>query len=297
MQKSFEKPKGMKYTEMAMYIDAHEPELLDKNVDSNVENNVYKYIYLICYALAYKARYFGRNEHIYDDFALYMASNVYTVLLKRRAAFNEGKTYRNREIKPVKSVLNYIKATLYPFKVDYQQENYREIINPLMANDTSHYKEIMTNSIQEDYRGELEDSFSAALDDLPNIIENVMQQTPFKKHSTMKSRIVMSIYLTLIDQTTLPQHLKNKIARKRTYNTNWEMSVRFMRAHEAVGRPARLWHLDPSYENYINVLAAKVKSGLSKCAQYYVHDDELTAELIDRVMDSAYATYDAAPEE
>lgn len=292
MQRTFEKPKGLKYTDLAIYVDLHEPELGSPDIDPKIEDTVYSYIYLICHALATKAHYFGRNEHIYDDFALYMASNVYMVLIKRRKAYNAGKMYHEKPILPVKSVLNYIKATIYPFKVDYQQETYREIVNTAMADDTSLFKEKMEEGIQSDYRGRLIDSFSMALDEIGDVVEQVMQQTPFRRESLMKHKLKASICLTLLDQITLPQTLKKKITNRNRNTISWELSLKFMKAHETVGRPARLWHLDPSFANYVNVLTAKTKTLLSQRTQEYIHGSELTSSLVAKVIDTAYATYD-----
>lgn len=297
MSSSFQKPKDMKYTDMAIYIDAHASDLLPEGSHEDVEIKVYEYIYLICYALAFKAGYFGKNLMVYDDFALYMAANVYTILIKRQRDAAAGKEFHGTPIKPVKSVLNYIKATLYPCKVDYQQAYYREVLNPEQEVNTDLFKEKATDGIQKEYSGNLFESYDATLQELPAITNSVFKHTPFAKDSVLRAKLVNSVYLTLIDQITLPNHIKEKIAKKRKSSSQWELSIRFMKAHEALERPVRLWHLDPSYANYVNLLAMEIKKELSKRMGYYIHSSELSPELIDRVLDTAYTTYDQDVEE
>lgn len=50
--------------------------------------------------------------------------------------------------------------------------------------------------------------------------------------------------------------------------------------------------MEPSFENYVNVLAAKTKTLLAQRTQEYIHGSELTATLVTKVIDTAYATYD-----
>lgn len=58
----------------------------------------------------------------YDGYAMYSANRLFFAL--RRSYLNEGKIIKGKEIKPIKSILNYTKALLYPMKLEYLHEQY-----------------------------------------------------------------------------------------------------------------------------------------------------------------------------
>lgn len=111
MASTFNKPHGLKYTDMAIYIDEHLNEVAEINANPEVEMKIYEYLYHLFYALAYKAGYFS-DMHYYDDYSLYCAGQMYMML--HRKMTKAGQTMHGKEIKPVKSVLNYVKSVLYP---------------------------------------------------------------------------------------------------------------------------------------------------------------------------------------
>jgi hypothetical protein len=58
----------------------------------------------------------------YDGYAFYAANRLYFALKKNLE--NQGKTVKGKEIRPIKSCLNYTKALLYPMKIEYLREEY-----------------------------------------------------------------------------------------------------------------------------------------------------------------------------
>jgi hypothetical protein len=67
------------------------------------------------------------NFNEYDGYATYSANRLFFALRKNYQ--NQGKTIKGKLIRPIKSCLNYTKALLYPMKIEYQREAYREIIS------------------------------------------------------------------------------------------------------------------------------------------------------------------------
>ena len=67
------------------------------------------------------------NFQDYDPYAFYAANRLYFALKKNY--INQGKTIKGKLIRPIKSCLNYMKALLYPMKIEYQNETFREIIS------------------------------------------------------------------------------------------------------------------------------------------------------------------------
>ena len=58
----------------------------------------------------------------YDGYSFYAANRLYFAL--KRNLENQGKVIKGKEIKPIKSCLNYTKALLYPMKIEYLKEEY-----------------------------------------------------------------------------------------------------------------------------------------------------------------------------
>lgn len=58
----------------------------------------------------------------YDGYSFYSANRLYFAL--KRNLQNQGKIVKGKEIKPIKSCLNYTKALLYPMKIEYLKEEY-----------------------------------------------------------------------------------------------------------------------------------------------------------------------------
>ena len=113
----FVKPKDVTYTEMCIWIDHN---AYEENCDDEL---LYQYLYFIAIMLAHKAEYFNKVKD-YEDFALYMASQTFYRLRNPKQFQTDGDG--NPKMARVKSVLNYMKSTLYPRKVDFQQQYYAQ---------------------------------------------------------------------------------------------------------------------------------------------------------------------------
>ena len=73
----YKKPKNLKYTDMAIYIDTH---IYTNDCDDEL---VFKYLYFLCMMLAYKAKYFDSYQK-YNDFAVSAATTIYLRLKSKR---------------------------------------------------------------------------------------------------------------------------------------------------------------------------------------------------------------------
>ena len=119
-----------KYTDLCIYIDKNIPNIVEPGEHPDIENTVYNYLWLVVKALAIKKCMFN-NFQDYDPYAFYAANRLYFALKKNY--LNQGKTIKGKLIRPIKSCLNYMKALLYPMKIEYQNETFREIISEEFA--------------------------------------------------------------------------------------------------------------------------------------------------------------------
>ena len=121
----WKKPSGMKFTDMCIFIDENVPKIVNPGENPELENTIYNYLWLLVKALAIKKCMF-KDFQDYDMYAFYSATRLFLALRKNQV--NQGKTVKGKLIRPIKSCLNYTKALLYPMKIEYQRESFKEII-------------------------------------------------------------------------------------------------------------------------------------------------------------------------
>ena len=288
MAVTFNKPKGMKYTDMCIYIDKHLSEIKVPYEHPDVEAKIYEYLYHVVYALACKSAYF-RNFADYDAYACYAASELYFSM--RNKLINEGKEVRGKTVVPVKSSLNFIKATMFPLKVNYQRDNFAVIVDPKIHDDTSVIDADARESIQQQYRADLQESYEAAIARVPHFLKKIISKTPFRNDPIMCRKLYMSALLTFINDITIPNKLKNKIKSKMTNDNMQKSADKLMNAYKANQEAPILWHLDQDLSNYIRLLVIKAKKEFSKELEYYIHSDDLSDEILDSIMSNAYDNF------
>ena len=111
---------NIKYTDMCIYIDAHAYEE-DRNDDL-----IFEYLYHITKMLAHKSNYFNKPKY-YDDFGIYAAGKLFLRLINPKQFDINPDTGLPRLTK-IKSILNYAKTKIYPLKVEFEQENYYQML-------------------------------------------------------------------------------------------------------------------------------------------------------------------------
>lgn len=195
---AFTKPAGLKYTTMAMYIDARMKEYRTKPLTRDEEDTIYKYLYWLCIMIAVKGRYFQKPED-YEEFALVAAGKYFLRLVDPR---QEGDS---PELKPITSILNYIKKTLYPSSVDWRRDNFSQILNPeankyidpeviannMKANIQSAYSAPSLLYMEEDVRG------------LPQQVRQLVYKCQFRGSKDLCYKLYLSCLLSLLNNITL----------------------------------------------------------------------------------------------
>lgn len=294
MSVTFNKPKGMKYTDMCIYIDKHLPDIAEPYANPDIEGKIYQYLYHIVYALACKSGYF-KNFADYDNFACYAACELYISMRKKQ--MTAGTEVRGKVVMPIKSSLNFIKATMFPLKVNYQKEYFATVFDPKLNDDVADMDTKARENIQQQYRADLEESYQAAVSAVPRFLAQVIAETPFKNDLVMCKHLYFSTLLTLLNDITIPNKLKNKLVSKMTPETNEKYSEKLFNAYKSNDEPAILWHLDQDLSTYIRLLVNKTKKLLSKELAYYIHCDDLSDEVLDAIMSNAYDAYQQTGDE
>lgn len=228
----WKKPADLKYTDLCIFIDENVPKIINPGENPELENIIYNYLWLLVKALAIKKCMFTDYKD-YDGYAFYSANRLFFAL--RKNLINQGKIIKGKQIRPIKSCLNYTKALLYPMKVEYQRESFREVIEEEFVSkkfDAFVYQEHLKNDAREiigisrNFKEFLYDSFTKNT----KILDDILAKSPFNPSSKEYHNLKISILLTSI------QIIKNK---KRL---------------DASPPSVILWHLPKNMSSYTKIL-------------------------------------------
>lgn len=251
MKPLYEHP-DLSYVEMCMYIDEN---IYRQGLTECEENTLFQYMYLIIHMLAYKRQYFHSMKQ-YEDFAVYGATRIY---MRYQTSKQEGS-----KLKPVKSVLNYIKKTIDFLRIDFTQSEYSQC-----GGDTESDDELCKGEYT--FRDKMSDSidalsmveFNSCLGDIIQTSKAFLKQIPYYSDKKMWLNIYTSCMLTFLNSVTLP---KKKIEYVKTLKAGIEGKERYLDdlyIKEAENCTV-LYHLDESMRDYITVLTRELKHVIAK---------------------------------
>lgn len=239
----------IRYVDMAIYIDNH---IYEKNFD---EEKIYLYLCDLVYMLASKKRFFN-NKKDCKDFSIFFASILLLRLEdKRQFIPDENGDY---QLLKIKSILNYIKKTIYAYKVQYQQKFYKQSKNEEELTYENISNLDVSNSFIESEMQIRKLEFQTCLESIPNTIKYVLKTIPRRKNSSEYDNIYISCLLTFLNQISLSNYeLKriNNITKSETSRDScWDHLYK-----RGIKDDVILYHLDESYIDYIGYLVNKVK--------------------------------------
>ena len=260
----FKKPSGIRYTEICQFIDANVPKIVSPGENPELENLIYNYLWLLVKALAIKKCMFNDFQD-YDGYAFYAANRLFFALRKNQV--NQGKTIKGKQIRPIKSCLNYTKALLYPMKIEYQRETFKEIIEEEFVSnkfDSFAYKEQLKSSTREN--SGVTRQFKVYLQETlcknTKIIDKLLEKSPFKKGTPDYQNLKISILLNSI------QILKNN------------------KKLEVTNQGIILWHLPKSMANYTRILLKEFFTSLKLEIMDCYKEADLSDFDLDNILDS-----------
>lgn len=265
---TYTKPSDVTYTQMAIWIDEH---VYTDDID---ESLLYEYLYHLSNMLAGQASYFSTALE-YDHFSLYSASRLFQRLYNpKQFELDENNQPR---MKQIKSILNYIKKVIYPYKVDFEMEfkiedKNMDVIQVGSFDLGSH----MIESASLFDRLE----FSVSIESVASIVRSHLRKIPKRKNSAEWSNIYLSCMLTLLDSITLTRTMMSKYESLKLKKDEYLDSVyEELRYQEPI-----LYHLPDSMSNYIRVLVNELRhvlaSELSWKTECYIPADASMKSLI-----------------
>ena len=252
----FEKP-DIRYVDMCIYID--------ENVyrDDCDQALIYEYLYHIVRMLAVKRCYF-KTVRDTEDFSLFAASQYFLRLTDERQ-FED-----NPPIEPVRSILNYVRKTLYSYRNEYAKKYFSE--NDIIANvdvvslDLDDFKCFVSAEIDPINKCD----FNHYLGDIKSTIQEVLTHIPYKRGTAEWNNIYLSCLLSFLNSVTL----RNKdIKRLKSFKRSTSLTDTLLNNLYLKERynSTILYHLDDSMYNYITVLTNRIRRELSRELSLTLH--------------------------
>jgi hypothetical protein len=249
-----------------MFIDENVPKIVNPGENPELENLIYNYLWLLVKALAIKKCMFNDFQD-YDMYAFYAANRLFFALRKNQ--LNQGKTIKGKLIRPIKSCLNYTKALLYPMKIEYQRESFKEIIEEEFVSkkfDAFTYKEQLKGEARENsgVSRQFKTYLYEALSKNGEILDKILQKSPFMKGTPEYQNLKISILLNSIH----------------VLNSNKKLDL-------AANQSLTLWHLPKNMTNYAKILLkeffTEIKLEIMDCYKESDLDDSDLENILDSV--------------
>jgi hypothetical protein len=259
----YKKPSDLKFTDLCIYIDQNVPKIANPGEYPEIESTIYNYLWLLVKALAIKKCMFKKFED-YDSYAFYAATRLFLAL--RKNYLNQGKVIKGKQIKPIKSCLNYTKALLYPMKIEYQRETFKEIIEDEFVS-----KKFDAFAYEAQLKSEIRDSFDIAIqlkmflqDALGyknKILDELLKKSPFGCSTSEYKNLKISILLNSINIL----HTKKKLV-----VTDQQSII--------------LWHLPKNMTNYVKILVKEFFTAIKLEIMDCCKETSLTDDTLDAIL-------------
>lgn len=210
---TWKKDPKLKYTDLCIFIDENIPKIATPGEYPEIENQVYNYLWLLVKALAIKKCMF-KNFNDYDGYATHAANRLFFAL--RKNYLNQGKTIKGKLIRPIKSCLNYTKALLYPMKVEYQNEAFKEIITEEFVSkkfDSFMYKEKLKAEASA-AQGTNENFLTfvkSSLGSIESILDKVLQNSLFVTNPAIYRKLKISLLLNALNSLKVKKRLDSDL--------------------------------------------------------------------------------------
>ena len=240
---------------------------------------VYQYLYHLSYMLAVKNRYFN-SAKMYDDFAIYTATSVF-LRLKNKKQFQPDKN-GNYKLTKIKSVLNYLKKTLYFRKVSFEQEvysqtlSYEEVTDDILV-PTYTFSNRLSTIAERLNRVE----FGCYLETIVNVFKDYLKNIPYRYKSPEWYNIYISCLLTFLNNIILSYKDLEKLNNSKYRIGDIEMIKDYFNQNKD---EVILYHLNENMKDYILILVRCIKHIIAKDLSEDLHCEINTYNLSDIII-------------
>ena len=273
--------RGRRTVDLCIYVDnnAYNPDV-DKE-------QLFDALYNIAYSVSFKHKMLPKFED-YEPFALFAASKLYMRLTNPKQFLPDDDP---KKLKKVKSILNFLKTTLYPMVVDYQQENYAQRFSlederEDLVETAKDLRHEVVKSVSKQYTDILRIDFEYYLNKICYTIKGFLKTTPYAEDKLTLHNLYLSCLMTLINQITLcnvnKERLQNKI--DKGYRTD-DFINRIYKEEQLTS--VVVYHLNPSMKNYISTLVCRIRNLIINDLRDLIGAAQPTDAVVQAVMSSS----------
>lgn len=270
---TYKKPLGVRYTDMAMWIDEN------AYSDNCKDDTLFEYLYLLTEMLARKYQFFKKADY-YDEFSLHCATYFFNRLKNKKQY--EFDCNGNPKLCKIKSILNYIKQTIRARKVDFEQDNFNQTYlsyEDCDAHDVDRDRILMAYKSYHDYNG---CEFSMCLETLPRCVFETCKRTPYFGVKEVFDDLYVSVLLTILNQITIPDDEIRKLIESNGQVD--EFYVDHLYEYTDPTKSVVAYGACKQMTNYILFLANRSKKTLARDLSAVVHSWEPSDAVIDSLI-------------
>lgn len=247
---TFFKPKDKRWVDLAIWCDenAYKPDCDN--------NTLYQYLYLLFWMLSHKWHYFHK-ESDYDEFCILGAQTVYMRLKNPKQFDGSGK------LKPIKSVLNYIKNVAYPISVTFQMQTFAQGFTIEDDYNAALRAQHILNEKASHYNDDsMRMEFESCLSCITNTIKRLIKELPYRNDKLMMHNIYISCLLTILNYLRLDKVKLSRLHYRDKKGMNNEWVVNDLYRDVRYQKPL-LFHLPESMSNYISTIVNRALALMS----------------------------------
>ena len=273
--------RGRRTVDLCIYVDnnAYSPDV-DKE-------QLFDALYNIAYSVSFKHKMLPKFED-YEPFALFAASKLYMRLTNPKQFLPDDDP---KKLKKVKSILNFLKTTMYPMVVDYQQENYAQRFSledkrKDLVETAKDLRHEVVKRVTKQFSDILAVEFEYYFKKICNTIKSFLQTTPYCEDKVVMHNLYMSCLMTLINQITLSNANKERLQNKVDKGYRTDDFINRIYKEEQISSVV-VYHLPDSMYNYISTLVCRIRKLIINDLRDLVGSAQPTEAVVQAVMSSS----------
>ena len=269
--------RGKRIVDLCIYVDEN---VYKENHD---REKIFDALYRIVHSLAVKGKLF-KNWSDYDGFALDYSFKLYYRLINKKQFLPDDDP---NKLKKVKSILNYVKKTIHPAKVDYQQQSFSQQFDPNLHPDlVLSVQDHCVNQCKQQVKPILKIDFEYYLSKISNTIKHCIKRTPYRNDKVISHQLYMSCLMTLLNQITLTNHNKQRFKNRLKNGYNVDDFINHI-YQEEIENSIVTYHLPDNLYNYVATLVNIIKKLVVKDLRALIGNAEPSDSVVQSIISSS----------
>ena len=147
---------------------------------------------------------------------------------------------------------------------------------------SNYIKTDVTNS----YNYRVVEAVESTCNNVPYIIKEILQNTPYKNDKVTQERLYKSCLLSFINSITLPNEILDKVENNMKFE---QLNKKFKKERDNC---IILWHLDEKMAPYVGIILTRIREAFVKEVKDDIEINSLDETTLNDILSTAYNTYD-----